>query len=43
MEWKFTLGVGGAVVRDEQLLLVHHAYGQVADSGRLCQAGGMRP
>ena len=27
MEWKFTLGVGGAVVRDRQLLLVHHAYG----------------
>ena len=27
MEWKFTLGVGGAVVRDGQLLLVHHAYG----------------
>lgn len=27
MEWKFTLGVGGAVVRDEELLLVHHAYG----------------
>ena len=27
MEWKFTLGVGGAVVRDEGLLLVHHAYG----------------
>ena len=24
---KFTLGVGGAVVRDEQLLLVHHTYG----------------
>ena len=27
MEWKFTLGVGGAVVRDRRLLLVHHAYG----------------
>ncbi len=27
MEWKFTLGVGGAVVRDGQLLLVHHVYG----------------
>ena len=27
MEWKFTLGVGGAVVRDAQLLLVHHTYG----------------
>lgn len=27
MEWKFTLGVGGAVVRDGKLLLVHHAYG----------------
>lgn len=27
MEWKFTLGVGGAVLRDEELLLVHHAYG----------------
>ena len=27
MESKFTLGVGGAVVRDRKLLLVHHAYG----------------
>jgi ADP-ribose pyrophosphatase YjhB (NUDIX family) len=27
MEWKFTLGAGGAVVRDGGLLLVHHAYG----------------
>lgn len=27
MEGKFTLGVGGAVVRDTRLLLVHHAYG----------------
>ena len=27
MEWRFTLGVGGAVVRDGQLLLVHHTYG----------------
>jgi len=27
MEQKFTLGVGGAVVRDGRLLLVHHTYG----------------
>ena len=27
MDWKFTLGVGGAVVHDGQLLLVHHTYG----------------
>ena len=27
MGQKFTLGVGGAVVHDERLLLVHHAYG----------------
>ncbi|MCZ6679325.1 MAG: NUDIX domain-containing protein [Candidatus Poribacteria bacterium] len=27
MDGKFTLGVGGAVVRDRRLLLVHHTYG----------------
>ncbi len=27
MDWRFTLGVGGAVVRDGGLLLVHHTYG----------------
>jgi ADP-ribose pyrophosphatase YjhB (NUDIX family) len=27
MEKKFTLGVGGAVVHDNRLLLVHHTYG----------------
>ena len=45
MEWKFTLGVGGAVVRDEKLLLVHHAYGakRWQIPGGYGRAGGMRP